>query len=268
MARIWTFVKKNFDIVLVMGTALVVCVLDLLNVVKLEIIAAAILMVLSLTAFSLLKNRAAGSHLQQTAETILDHLQKPSADRILLPHGKWVDEIDQRLGLAKEVWILSRTCIRLWWDYQDQFMKLLSDGQHVVRLMLIDPDDGAVKMMVENSRGFGHFDAFSQLQADIKAFLAQQAWLCSQPNGKSLQVRTIDYLPAWTLIMIDPRSDTGIIYVELGTYCANSRKRPTFSLLASRDTQLYRLFREEYETMWSHAQALDPVAYGNGTTSG
>jgi len=264
MTKTWTFLKKNLDIILTIVGAAVVAVLGMSNVAKPEIVSAAILMILSLIAISLLVNRTTDSHLQQMAEVILEHTQKPSVDQVLLPYAKWMDEIDQRLWSAKEVWVLSRTCINIWQDYNDQFEKLLKAGGNV-RLMLVDPNDGAVKMIVESAQGFEHFDVKLR-RANIEAHIIRLARRRSQPKGKGLQVRTIDYLPAWTLILIDPQSEKGAIYVELATFRAQPRSRPTLSLAADRAPRLFQMFRDEFKTMWNRARPIAPAAYEEGTT--
>jgi hypothetical protein len=271
MTRIWEWLKNNLGAILniaIVAAGIVIVWQDMAGKAGPEAIQEATLALLSLIGASLLMNQASNSRWQRTMGEILGRSHKPSASQVLAPLKEYVREIDQRLWFAKEVWVLSRSCIRIWEDYHDQFTELLGDDKGIVRLMLVDPNNGAVKMLVKNSMGFEHFDAFNLLQTDINGFLARQAWLCSQPEGKNLQVRTIDYLPAWTLIIIDPGSDRGVIYVELGTYCAKSRGRPTFSLMADGDTQLFQLVREEFETMWKHARTLDPAAYGGRTTSG
>lgn len=256
--------EEELDIILTISGAAVVAVLGFLNVVEPEVVSAAILTILSLIAISLLVNRATDSQLQQTTERILERLYKPSIDQVLIPHRRCVEEIEQRLLLAQEVWILSRTCTHLWQDYNDQFMRLLSDGRGNVRLMLVDPNDGAVKMIVRAAEGFERSTNVDLRRANIEDLLTRLARLRSQIGEKSLQVRTIDYLPAWTLLLIDPLSGAGVVYVELATFRSNPRNRPTFSLIADKDKKLFEQFRTEFETMWNRAHPTDTTVYAGG----
>lgn len=260
MTRILTFARKNFDAVLTIAGAILVAALGLFGVVKLEIVASATLMVLSLIGLSLLLSRAANSRLYQTMETALARLQKPSAEQILTPFKDYLAEIEQRLWLANDVWVLSRSCSRIWQDFNEQFMRLLSDNTGAVRLMLVDPDSSATKMIVD----FAEWDRSTNValrRANTQDFLTRLAGLIARSQNGRLQVRTIDYLPAWTLILIDPLSARGAIYVELATFRSNSRSRPTFSLAAERDDRLFQNFRTEFEAMWERAQPLDVKAY-------
>ena len=172
-----------------------------------------------------------------------------------------MEGIEHRLWLAREVWILSRTCTRLWEDYNEQLMRLLSYEEAVVRIMMVDPNDGAVKMIVGAAEGFEHTADLDLRRATIEDLLRQLTKLRSRLKAKNLQVRTIDYLPAWTLVMIDPLSDKGTIYAELATFRANSRNRPTLSLDAERDGRLFQVFRAEFEAMWERARSIDAPGF-------
>ena len=167
-----------------------------------------------------------------------------------------MDEIERRLPLAQEIWILSRTCTHLWQDYNEQFMRLLSDGRGSIRMMLVDPNNGAVKMIVRTAEGFERSTNVDLRRANIEDLLTRLAKLRSQLGEECLQVLTIDYLPAWTLLLIDPLNSAGVVYVELATFRANPRNRPTLALMADKDVTLFELFRAEFETMWKRAQSI------------
>ncbi len=254
MAKIWMFTKQNFDVLLTIVGAVAVAILGLLNIIQAEIVAAATLMILSLIGVSLLLNRVTAHHLQVTIEQALEHMRKPGAEQILTTYFEHMPDIDRRLGVSHEVWILSRTCSRIWQDFNDEFKRLLSDNTGTLRLMMVDPEDGAVKMIV-NSAEWDDSNNVDLWQRNSRDFLARLAHF---QNGR-FQIRTIDYLPAWTLMLIDPLSASGVIYVELSTYQSNSRNRPTFVLEARRDEHLFQTFRGEFEAMWARARSTDNV---------
>ncbi len=257
MTRIWISLKKNLDIVLTIGGAVVVALLSLFDNVSPEIVTAATLTILSLIAISLLRNRTTASHLQQATEEILERLERPSIDQILMPYGNWVEEISQSLSSAREVWVLSRTCERIWEDYHDLLMEVLRNRESgVVRLMLVDPRNGAVKMIADSAE-WDRPNNPVLLQAQIEDLIERMLRLCSQLERGSLKVRTIDYLPALTLILVNPTSEKGIAFVELGMFRADGRHRPTFSLSEERDKRLFWIFQNEFETMWKKALPIE-----------
>lgn len=259
MARIWIFSKKNFDLMLTITGAIIVAVLGFLNTVTPEIVSAATLMILSLIAISLLVNRATTSHLQQ----VIERIQSPSAGQVLLSYKECMEQIEKRLVTAREVRILSRTCRRLWEDNYEEFKKLFENGG-IVHLMLVDPNDGAVKMIASSVETWDNPNDPKLLARNIEFFLERLVERRSRLKRGALQVRTIDYLPAWTLILIDSKSDNGMIFVEIATYSANSRSRPTFLLTAEKDEQLFRLFQDEFDKMWECGSPAETVVANAG----
>jgi hypothetical protein len=256
MTKAWMFTKKNLDIVLTIIGAVIVAALGLFSVVKPDIVSAAILMILSLLAISLLRNRVTDGYVQHTMEKMLERQQKPTVEQVIGAYKDFLQDIEGRLAAAREVWVLSRTCAHLWQDFNDQFMKLLSNNGYQLRMMLVDPKDGALRMIAGSAEGWDNPNNVRVWRANLKHFLEQLANLCVRPMPGLLQVRTIDYLPAWTLIFVAPSSDRGVIYVELATFRANPRNRPAFCLMADRDARLFQAFKVDFETMWERARSI------------
>jgi hypothetical protein len=253
MTKIWVFAKQNFDVLLTIAAAIIVIILDLLNIVQPDIIAAATLMILSLIGVSLLLNRLANHRLQTTIDTALQRMHQPSAEQVLSPFKEHVPAIEQRFWSSKEVWILSRTCSGLWANFRPQFEQLLST-KGSLRIMLVDPEDGAGKMIV-NSAEWDRANNLPLWRAIVQDFLEQLAKRKANLPNEKLQVKTIDYLPAWTVLLLDPDTSNGTIFVELSTYQSNNQNRPTFMLNAEQDQYLYSLFLEEFKEMWKDGRS-------------
>lgn len=68
--------------------------------------------------------------------------------------------------------------------------------------------------------------------------------------GNETDLRVIDYLPAWTLIIINPnkRNEDSVIYVELATYNADAEERPTFKV-TSDEKKYFNEFLNEFNDM-------------------
>ena len=73
-------------------------------------------------------------------------------------------------------------------------------------------------------------------------------------HPKNVQIATVDYLPPWTLILIDAKYGAGVVFVELGTFGENPRGRPTLMLRSKRHPEWFGLFEEQFESMWRHAR--------------
>ena len=252
--KAWVFLKQNFDLLLNVSGALFITYLAFLRKVAQNDILAAILAVLSLIAFSLLINRSITINLQQATTLLQEYLEKPSIDQAIVPYGEWIDTLRKQLSSAKEVWMLSRTCLRFWEDYSEE-MKIVLNNNGKIRIMLVDPHSEALQMIARNAE-FEHPDDKKVLEQNIMIFLSRMKNLSSRYSHHSeysLLVKTIDYLPHWSLIFINPRKAHSTLFVELGTFSANKHNRPTFSLQKKKDEQLFWRFYNEFECMWERA---------------
>jgi len=189
-------------------------------------------------------------------------------------------DIEEKLKSARKVWILTRTGQGLWPQYEPELRAVLQEPAGEVRLMLISPEDGAVKMIAGSADvrgpnpGSQHLVTGSPGQMTYEMVQHNIRWTLHSVNGlraelprpQSLQINTIDYLPAWTLVLIDPETDYGIAYVEIGTFRANPRNRPTFVLRADTDKRWFEMFREEYLTMWAKSWGAHMAPQAGGTS--
>ena len=270
VTRVWTFAVRNWDVLLTMLVAIAIAILSYVQVVASQGVSTAILSVLFLISCSLLINRETNNRLQQTTDKIWERMQKPSIDEIIIPYKKWMEDIESQLNSANEVWVLSRTCTRFWEDYQTQLQKII-DRKGSLRFLLVNPGNGALRMiadsveLIRNHELSGKFKQVTQENASNRLALlrgriedfVQYITVVSTHVGKGhLELRTIEYLPAHTLVIINGHNEEGIIFVELGTFSANGRNRPTFALVKSKDTELFSLYYNEYKVMWDSAYSM------------
>ena len=96
-----------------------------------------------------------------------------------------------------------------------------------------------------------------QLRKQVEDFVHDMTTLSIHLGKKRLELRTVEYLPAHTLLIINGSSEYAAIFVELGTFNANGRNRPTFSLHKDRNMSLFRLYYDEYQVMWDTAYSMD-----------
>ena len=163
-------------------------------------------------------------------------------------------EIKRNLKAADQVWILSRTCRRLGLDFTDELEPLAQRDK--LRLLLLDPKGHALGLTAQSTKWDSQQDR-NHMRTNVVQFLKYLEDF-SQENGLGQFVRTIDYLPAWTLILVNPIAEGstaggGKIYVEMATYRADSRERPCFTVLSDNDYSLFSEFCEEYSRMWQEA---------------
>jgi len=133
---------------------------------------------------------------------------------------------------------------------------LFSPAGHFVSrksLSLRQAASGALKM-VATTAVWDKPDELNRLKNNLEGFVSRLRYIQSEMGMQKLDVHLLDYLPAWTLILINPTRSDAIAYVEMATYRAHPRKRPTFIVECSQDNPLFSLFRDEYEQMWKNAQ--------------
>lgn len=251
--RLWEDIRqgRNIEVYVTVVLCFAVIVLNTLGIVESQIVASAILAVLSLESVSLLTNRRTEQELRSSLEELAKRQQKPRIADVISPFGEGISERTRQLATADEVWILSRTCRRIWSDYQEELRTVAQRGG--LRLLLIDPSDGAVEM-VARSAIWQQPDDGAMLKLDIERFLDRLERIQGTVRLNKFEVRVINYLPAWTLILVNPGRSDGVIYVELATYRSHSRKRPTFAVRCGYDNDLFEQFRYEFEQMWNDAQ--------------
>jgi|WetSurMetagenome_2_1015567.scaffolds.fasta_scaffold18733_4 hypothetical protein len=251
----WGSIKKNPDLVIMLVAGSIVALLGLTQTLPQEVVAAAILGILVVLSFALWHNRTREEELQFAAGRILDTLQDYFPGRMFKEYVDYRNSLREDIAKADEVWVLSRTCQSIWADFNAELSELLTSPKNGrVRLMLVDPCNSlsALKMIVQSSQ-WDSTPTPDLLQARIMGFLTSLAEkLPDQFSTQSLQVRTIDYLPAWTLFLIDPESKDGRnrIYVELATFPNAPNARPTFRLIANRDEPWFSRMKTEFKSMW------------------
>jgi hypothetical protein len=267
---IWADIRQghNVEVYFTVLICLVVIVLNLFSIVDLKTITSAILAVLSLEAIGMLTNRRAEQELKQSLEDVLKRQHHRKLSEALIPFGESIRELSKRLLQADEVWILSRTCRRLWTDYGDELQTIARrDG---LRLMILDPNDGALNMVARSAIWQQPGDG-ERLKSDVEQFVNRLNNIRGTLRLNGFEVRLIDYLPAWTMILINPRQNDGIIYVELATYRSHPRKRPSFAVECSVEFDLFDQLRGEFDEMWNRAQpAWEPAGFdpSNQRTAG
>ena len=268
--NIWADIRQghNAEVYFTVLICLVVILLNLFSIVDLKTVTSAILAVLSLEAIGLLTNRRAEQELKQSLEDALKRQHHRKLSDVFIPFGEGIRGLSQRLLQTDEVWILSRTCRRLWTDYGDELQTIARRGG--LRLLILDPNDGALNMVARSAAWQRPGDG-ERLKTDVEQFVNRLEHIQGTLRLNHFEVRLIDYLPAWTLILINPNKSDGIVYVELATYRSHPRKRPSFVVERGVDYDLFDQLRSEFEEMWNSTQpAWGPAGFdpSNQRTAG
>lgn len=86
-----------------------------------------------------------------------------------------------------------------------------------------------------------------------------------EATGK-LSLGHLPYIPSFGIIMVDPDTDHGVIFVELYHH-RSWGEQPGFELRADRDGHWYRFFREQFDLMWESSRIEKLPREGNAEAS-
>jgi hypothetical protein len=266
-------VRQYGDVYVTILLCVFVAILGVFGVADIKIVVSAILGALSVELYALLNNRRTNQELKKSMEMVglesqqtgrelkssLEELLKRSTQtdlsEMLRNYSREKEKLRDHLNRANEVWIVSRTGLMLWRDFNDEFENIACERKGL-RLMFIDPRESVLLNMIARSAVWSKPEDSSLLKANMEQFVGNLALLCE--NSKTFQkfeVRLINHLPPWTLFLINPRDGSGTIFVEMATYRSDSNKRPLFVVHENRDGELYKLFRKEFEEMWKNARS-------------
>ncbi len=252
LSHVWKVIRQNIVEYLTILISFIVLGLSVLNMVDLKIVTGAILAVLSLQAIILLANRRTEKELKLSLEKLLNQQHQLKLSDIIVPFGDGMQDLSNRFAQADEVWILGRTCQRLWSDYQDELQKVARrDG---LKFLLIDPSDGVLDMIAKSAI-WQIPGAVDRLKIDVELSIDLFKHFKKTANVNKFEVRVINYLPAWMLILINPGRQDGVVCVEMATYRAHPRKRPSFVVKCGLDNALFEQFCNEFEEMWNDAES-------------
>lgn len=182
-------------------------------------------------------------------------------------------EIKNNIKNADEIWLLSRTGIN-WWE--NFFMRPLNDLKNppICRFLFICPDCLCPKknqripcnaMRMAKSTMSDHDPKKAKIH-DIQRNTLNIIKGCFDKNNASntnssqncSELRTINYLPSWALLIINPHKRNGksVIYVEFATFSDREKfQRPVSRITSSMD--LYNIFIDEFNNMWEKATLWD-----------
>ncbi len=242
----WKYILKweNLFYAIPVLTGLVIAILGFFNKIGSNGVNIAILLVLtSITSLLLV------SHIVMTK--LKDHLEDPVISKILKPYEKMIEEIRSCLKSADEIWLLTRTGQSfIEYEYVNEFEKIIKKGRGC--FLFLNPENGALKMVANTVKE--ELKELSAIRNNPEFYKKYLNSLIKRSNNE-IKLKVIDHLPAWTLVIINPRKmdEDSVIYVELATYRAKHKGRPAFKL-THRDGEYFNMFLNEFDEMWESAE--------------
>ncbi len=241
---------RQLDLVVTIAVALAVGLLGTFDVVSPAVTGGATLATLGLLAVGSLHSRTAvqslTTNVAELSHLTHEHLgDNATADRLLAASTSGVD-LD--LGTADDIQIVGVTLARTVRNHYAALQRRLAAGA-VVRIALITPGGATLAEAARRSTIAGSPEIFEHRLRPTLDLLDDLAARAAAGPG-SLQVRLLDFVPAFGMVAVDADAPHGELHVDIYSHRAGVLE-PTLPLYADRDTRWFRHFAGEFDRIWA-----------------
>jgi len=247
---------RQFDLVVTIVLAVAVGLLGAFDVVGPAITGGATLTTLGLLAIGSLQGRTTMAGLsrsvQQLGREIGDHA---GADRLLTPSTSGVD-VD--LGAATDIRIVGVTLARTLRNHYAALQQRLDAGA-TVRIALIAPQAATVAEAARRSTIAGSPEIFEHRLRPTLDLLDALATRAATGPGR-LEVRLLDFVPAFGLLAVDPATPHGQARIDIYSHRCGTPE-PTLPLRADRDLRWFAHFAAEFDRIWAIGRPYEPTSH-------
>jgi len=236
MARIW----QSLDLIATLVVSLTVGALGMLNLADGPALSGATLATLGVLAGGALYARV---QLGGLVELVRQHLvDPPAADRLLRPSTSGAEA---ELAGATEIDIVGVTLNRTVRNHAAAVAQCLERGG-TVRVAVIDPDGD---VLGEAARRSTTPDAPQIFAHRLRPTLALLDELAAAPGRGRIEVRLLDFVPAFGLLAVNGRRPDGRLHVDIYSHALGGTE-PALDLRSGRDHPWYQHFLGELEQIW------------------
>ncbi|MER5662172.1 hypothetical protein [Streptomyces mirabilis] len=239
---------ENLEIYVTALLSLTLAVLGALDVADGKVLAAATLATLALLAGGLLGSR------RQVAELAAEVRARAAGDisaEDFFSGDK--PELVQQIRGARDIGIVGVTLARTLRNSIDELERRAVSGS-VIRIALIDPSGTAPAEAARRST-IPHRPEVYQNRLRTSIDLLRE--LLEKPGVRDrVEVRFLPFVPAFGLILLDPRRPGGIIHVDVYSHSSASGDA-VFTLRPDRDGHWYQHFQAEFDRVWEHGRPAD-----------
>ncbi|WP_306207327.1 hypothetical protein [Actinoplanes sp. RD1] len=249
---------RRLDLVLTIAMALVVGVLGAFDVVDTTVTGGATLATLGLLAVSSLHGRSTLATLDRSVAELGRTLSARSgADQLL---GPSTSGIDLDLGAADDIRILGVTLARTVRNHYAILCRRLEEGA-TVRIALIASAPSTIAEAARRSTMADSPEVFEHRLRPTMDLLDDLAVRAASGPGR-LEVRLLDFVPAFGLVALDPEQPRGQVHIDVYSH-RSGIPEPTLPLHADRDARWFRHFITEFDQVWACGHPHAPGSAGD-----
>jgi len=158
----------------------------------------------------------------------------------------------KRMHDANEICLVGITFVQFLMTFREPLTSAISGGARL-RIMLIDPDSTAARLLVENSEMESNFANDVKRSLEYLSLIAKY----SQNNGhERVNIKLVNWIPSSSLILFDPYKENGVARVTVYPPCYNTSvsRRAHFELTHEKDSYWYEIFVDQYERLWKQGK--------------
>ena len=238
----------NLEIYTTAVLSLVLAVLGVLGAVGGDVLAAATLATLALLASGMLGSRRQVAEL--AAEVRTRSKGELCVDDFL---GKGKADLLEQVRAAQDIRIVGVTLARTLRDLVDELQRRVVAGA-VVKVALIDPAGSGPEEVARRST---IPDRAGMYRNRLRSSVDLLRELAETPGAEGrVEVRFLDFVPAFGIGLLDPQRPGGRIYVDIYSHSSASGDA-VFTVLPHRDGEWFRHFQTEFDSVWEHGRPAD-----------
>lgn len=237
---------RSFDLALTIAVALAVGVLGALDLVSPAATGGATLATLGLLAMSSLRTHSSLAALNRSVHELDRTVTGTTSADDLLHSSTSGGHLD--LGAAADISLLGVTLARTVRNHYATLARRLDAGARV-RIALIAPHPATLAEAARRSTMADDPKIFEHRLRPTMDLLGDLAEHAAAGPGR-LEVRRLDFVPAFGLVALDPELPHGQTQVDIYSH-RSGIPEPTLPLHADRDMRWIRHFVSEFDRVWA-----------------
>lgn len=175
---------------------------------------------------------------------------KASLDEIFTTR-KELEPLESRLKYTKDVKITGASLFRLTTEYMNLFEDKANDGCNF-KFILLNPNCISTELVAKNI--VYEINDVKTYTSNINNTINSLQQLKNKYPDK-IEIKTVEFLPAYSLLITDSEKESGIVRLELYTQQVPTRNRPQLVLMKNREPKWYNFFVNQFDKLWESSTA-------------
>ena len=154
---------------------------------------------------------------------------------------------DSTFSSAMNIYVSGMTLTRMTREYMEPWGKRLVAGASI-RIMILDSSKkDLLEELALRSAGTTTVEYWRNRLQTVETLVEIIAK--TQGSKGKVELGRLPFIPSFGFTIADPDEQHGVCYVEIYHH-KSAKPNPTFELSATKDSDWYKFFREQYEILW------------------